>query len=117
MAYTTYFGIEHLPKLETASTIAFDTETCQLQPEVGKLRLLQLGSETRETIVVIDVWQLDEEGWSTLDPVFLTTGIATGGLTMLCLTWAGCSSTASIQRAASTARCWPASFSTTAFQT
>ncbi len=70
MAYTTYFGIEHLPKLETASTIAFDTETCQLQPEVGKLRLLQLGSETRETIVVIDVWQLDEEGWSTLDRFF-----------------------------------------------
>ena len=42
MGYSTHFGIEHLPKLATASTVAFDTETCQLQPEVGKLRLLQL---------------------------------------------------------------------------
>ena len=70
MSYTTYFGIEHLPKLETASTIAFDTETCQLQPEVGKLRLLQLGSEIDKAIVVIDMWQLDEDQLETLDRFF-----------------------------------------------
>ena len=70
MGYSTHFGIEHLPKLATASTVAFDTETCQLQPEVGKLRLLQLGSEVCEAIVVIDLWQLDEAGWETLDQFF-----------------------------------------------
>ena len=65
-----YFGIEHLPKLATASTIAFDTETCQLQPQVGKLRLLQLGSETRDAVVVIDLWKLDDDQWSAIDDFF-----------------------------------------------
>ena len=65
-----YFGIEHLPKLATASTLAFDTETCQLQPQVGKLRLLQLGSETRDAVVVIDLWKLDDDQWSAIDDFF-----------------------------------------------
>lgn len=70
MGYKTFFGIEHLPKLATAITVAFDTETCQLQPQVGKLRLLQLGSKSLETIVVIDVWKLDEGDWEKLDQFF-----------------------------------------------
>ena len=66
MTYKVFYGIQHLEKLATAITIAFDTETCQLQPEVGKLRLLQLGSEVCQAIVVIDLWQLDDKDWAAL---------------------------------------------------
>jgi len=55
--YKTYFGFEHLEKLNTASSISFDSETLQLKPEYGKLRLLQLGSTARKTIVVIDMFE------------------------------------------------------------
>ena len=61
MTYTTYFGVEHLDKISTATVIALDTETCQLQPEIGKLRLLQLGAESTKSIVVIDMFDCDEE--------------------------------------------------------
>lgn len=61
MTYTTYFGVEHLDKISCATTIAFDTETCQLQPKVGKLRLLQLGCELTKSIVVIDMFDVDDE--------------------------------------------------------
>ena len=61
MTYTTYFGVEHLDKISCATTIAFDTETCQLQPKVGKLRLLQLGCELTKSIVVIDMFDVDDD--------------------------------------------------------
>lgn len=70
MTYETFFGIEHLPKLGTSSTIAFDTETCQLQPLEGQLRLIQLGSKTTRAIVVIDAWDLDEQDWETVEEFF-----------------------------------------------
>ena len=42
--YSVYYGISELKRLQTAHSLAFDTETLQLQPEEGKLRLIQLGS-------------------------------------------------------------------------
>ena len=44
--YKILFGVEHLDEISTSISIAFDTETLQLQPEVGKLRLIQLGCES-----------------------------------------------------------------------
>ena len=41
--YSVYYGISELKRLQTAHSLAFDTETLQLQPEEGKLRLIQLG--------------------------------------------------------------------------
>ena len=70
MTYTTYFGIEHLDKVFHASSIVFDTETCQLQPEVGKLRLLQLGAESTKSIVVIDLFDVNEDDRRKLDHFF-----------------------------------------------
>ena len=70
MTYTTYFGVEHLDKIFHATTIAFDTETLQLQPEVGKLRLLQFGAESTKSIVVIDLFDTDENGMRKLDHFF-----------------------------------------------
>ena len=70
MSYQVLFGMEHLSKLDTAVSVCFDTETCQLQPEVGKLRLLQLGCKTRKIIVVIDFFQTDESDWDRLRRFF-----------------------------------------------
>ena len=70
MSYQVLFGMEHLSKLDTAISVCFDTETCQLQPELGKLRLLQLGSRVRNTIVVIDCFQLDESDWDRVRRFF-----------------------------------------------
>tara|TARA_R100001509_G_scaffold105043_1_gene62049 strand:+ start:1628 stop:3448 length:1821 start_codon:yes stop_codon:yes gene_type:complete len=70
MSYQVLFGMEHLFKLDTAVSVCFDTETCQLQPEVGKLRLLQLGCKTRKIIVVIDFFQTDESDWDRLRRFF-----------------------------------------------
>ena len=67
MTYKIYHGVEHLDKLGTALDIAFDTETLQLQPQLGKLRLLQFGSEVRQTIVIIDLFNTDEEDWPKID--------------------------------------------------
>ena len=38
MTYEVFHGVQHLDKTMASSTIAFDTETLQLQPEQGKLR-------------------------------------------------------------------------------
>ena len=73
MTYTTYFGVEHLDKIFTATRIAFDTETLQLQPEMGKLRLLQFGAESTKSIVVIDLFDVDDDGWDKID-LFLQNG-------------------------------------------
>ena len=67
MTYKVYHGVEHLDKLSTALDIAFDTETLQLQPQIGKLRLLQFGSEVRQTIVIIDLFNTGEEDWPKID--------------------------------------------------
>ena len=64
--YNVLFGVQHLDKIATAVSIAFDTETLQLQPEVGKLRLIQLGCEARKTIIIIDCFELDEAEWDKL---------------------------------------------------
>jgi DNA polymerase I-like protein with 3'-5' exonuclease and polymerase domains len=71
--YKVLFGVENLGAISSAVSIAFDTETLQLQPEAGKLRLIQLGSAARKTIVVIDCFDLDEDGWDKVTDFFETT--------------------------------------------
>lgn len=68
--YTVHIGIEHLSELDTCVSLAVDTETLQLQPEKGKLRLIQLGSLARKTIVLIDCFDLDDVGWGRLRHFF-----------------------------------------------
>ena len=68
--YTVKQGVEHLHLLATCTSICFDTETLQLKPESGKLRLLQLGSTARATIVLIDLFQTDEDGFGEIDRFF-----------------------------------------------
>ena len=68
--YNLLFGVENLDVFDGSGTIAFDTETLQLQPEVGKLRLIQLGCPSKETILVIDCFELDEDGWDALADFF-----------------------------------------------
>ena len=68
--YSVFYGIKELHRLHSASSLAFDTETLQLQPEKGKLRLLQLGSYTLRTIVVIDCFELTENNWNYLRRFF-----------------------------------------------
>ena len=68
--YSVLHGVEHLHKLTTCTSICFDTETLQLKPESGKLRLLQLGSTARKTIVLIDLFHTDEDGFSEIDRFF-----------------------------------------------
>lgn len=68
--YNVLQGIQHLDALQTCVSLAFDTETLQLQPEKGKLRLLQLGCATRKTIVLIDLFEIDELGWGKLRHFF-----------------------------------------------
>jgi DNA polymerase I-like protein with 3'-5' exonuclease and polymerase domains len=63
------FGIEHLPTLEGATTVAFDVETTGLQPTFGGLRLLQLATYGK-TPVVIDCFQLDDNDWIDLEEFF-----------------------------------------------
>ena len=65
-----FYGIQHLPEVQHAVSICFDTETLQLKPEVGKLRLLQLGSAALETIVVIDLFDLTIPEWGKLEQFF-----------------------------------------------
>ena len=64
--YSVYYGISELKRLRTAHSIAFDTETLQLQPEEGKLRLIQLGCFSSRTIVVIDCFELERGDWNYL---------------------------------------------------
>jgi len=68
---TFLFGIKHLATLQDAELVAFDCETTQLQPEDGKMRLLQLATFGRPP-VVIDCWDLDETGWKQLTEFFET---------------------------------------------
>ncbi len=68
--FNTYFGIKELHRLNTSITVGLDTETLQLQPEKGKLRLIQLGCLVSETIVVVDCFDLDDEDWIHLDRFF-----------------------------------------------
>ena len=63
MTYKIYEGLDHLHLLDTATTIAFDSETTGLKPTRGGLRLLQFGCKVSKTIVVIDCWDLVEKGW------------------------------------------------------
>ena len=65
------FGIQHLPLLADADLVAFDCETTGLQPVQGGLRLLQFAAEG-EFPVVIDCWELDNEGWDELELFFET---------------------------------------------
>ena len=71
--YSVYQGISELHRLHTAHSIAFDTETLQLQPEEGKLRLIQLGSFSSRTIVVIDCFELERSDWNYLEEFFSST--------------------------------------------
>lgn len=71
--YKLLFGVEHLDEISTSISLAFDTETLQLQPEVGKLRLIQIGCEALQVIVIIDCFKLDEAGWKKLE-LFFTNG-------------------------------------------
>jgi len=68
-----YYGISELKRLQTAHSLAFDTETLQLQPEEGKLRLIQLGSFSSRTIVVIDCFELERSDWNYLEEFFSST--------------------------------------------
>ena len=68
--YKTYLGFEHLEKLNTATSICFDCETTGLQPEVGGLRLLQLGSTARKIVVVVDLFAATAENLTQLDLFF-----------------------------------------------
>ena len=65
-----FHGIQHLPEVQHAVSICFDTETLQLKPEVGKLRLLQLGAPALETIVDIDLFDLTIPEWGKLEQFF-----------------------------------------------
>ena len=70
--YKILYGVEHLDEISTAHSIAFDTETLQLQPEQGKLRLIQLGCSTAKAIVIIDCFELEEQDWKHLEEFFST---------------------------------------------
>ena len=71
--YSVYYGISELKRLQTAHSLAFDTETLQLQPEEGKLRLIQLGCFSSRTIVVIDCFELERSDWNYLEEFFTGT--------------------------------------------
>ena len=71
--YNVLFGVENLSALDTCVSLAWDCETLQLQPEQGKLRLLQFGCAARKTIVLVDCFQLDEKGWQKVR-LFCTNG-------------------------------------------
>lgn len=62
-----FYGAEHLSKISAAKHVAFDCETLQLQPESGKLRLLQLGAAVNKTIVIIDLFEVDDASWDLID--------------------------------------------------
>ncbi|MGA0341691.1 MAG: DNA polymerase [bacterium] len=70
MNYQVLRGAEHLERIITAETVAFDSETLQLQPEEGKLRLLQFGDSKTNTIVLVDLFETDEQDYALLDEFF-----------------------------------------------
>ena len=69
-SYSVYTGISELKRIRTSTSIAFDTETLQIQPEKGKLRLIQLGCNLTISILVIDCFDLTHEDWDTLKQFF-----------------------------------------------
>ena len=70
MAYEVLFGAEHLASIRTCTSICFDTETLQLKPEQGKLRLLQFGCATQQKIVIIDLFEATENDLKQIDLFF-----------------------------------------------
>lgn len=70
----TLFGAKHLDLLLGKRTIAFDTETTGLSPEVGGLRLLQFAAEGCP-VIVVDYWQLDDAAKAELSNLFAQPGI------------------------------------------
>ena len=68
--FNVFYGIGELHRLNTSISLALDTETLQLQPERGKLRLIQLGSLVDRTIVLIDCFDLVDSDWQQLDRFF-----------------------------------------------
>ena len=70
MTYTVLQGAQHLEKIIAADTIAFDSETLQLQPEGGKLRLLQFGDAETKTIVLIDLFEASHEDYWLINEFF-----------------------------------------------
>ena len=69
-SYSVYKGISELKRIRLSTSIAFDTETLQIQPEKGKLRLIQLGCNLTKTIVVIDCFDLSLDDWDVLKHFF-----------------------------------------------
>lgn len=65
------FGVEALQQLGSAELVAFDSETTGLKAERGGLRLCQFAAEGLPAVVV-DCWELDEEGWDVLRGFFAT---------------------------------------------
>jgi len=65
----TLHGIEFLHWVYDSPLIAFDTETTGLKPKTGGLRLLQLAAPGKP-VVVIDLWDLDEEQWDQVREFF-----------------------------------------------
>ena len=64
--FTVLQGIEHLKEIDTCIELAFDCETTGLKPTRGGLRLLQLGCNARKKIVLIDCFDLDDNGWGAI---------------------------------------------------
>ena len=62
-------GIEHLHTLDDATLVAFDSETTQLQPQMGGMRLLQLGAPGKLP-VVLDCFSLDDNDWIEVEEFF-----------------------------------------------
>ena len=68
---TFFSSIDELATLANALTVAFDCETTQLQPEMGKMRLLQFAALDRHP-VVLDCWELSESDWEKVAAFFAT---------------------------------------------
>ena len=64
----TFIGAQHLDKLATAGTVAFDCETLQLAPEEGKLRLLQFAAG--DICLVIDLFASSPEDYEAIGEFF-----------------------------------------------
>ena len=62
-------GIEHLHTLDDERLIAFDSETTQIKPKFGGLRLLQLGAPGKVP-VVLDCFDLDDNDWILVEEFF-----------------------------------------------
>ena len=62
-------GIKYLHTLEGAALIAFDCETTQLQPQMGGMRLLQLGAPGKVP-VVLDCFEMDDNDWIDVEEFF-----------------------------------------------